>query len=102
MTQKAAKGKRNQGNRIGAEYGTPQCAARPRLVERLNAGLHAGCKLTLVSAPAGYGKTSLLSEWLLAIARSYGARGGAVRVIEANTGVERYYEVRQRLAAGRS
>jgi len=76
MTQKAAKGKRNQGNRIGAEYGTPQWVPRPRLVERLNAGLHAGCKLTLVSAPAGYGKTSLLSEWLLAIARSYEACGG--------------------------
>lgn len=86
MTQKAAKGKRNQGNRIGAEYGTPQWVPRPRLVERLNAGLHAGCKLTLISAPAGYGKTSLLSEWLLAIARSYEARGGAVGVTEARGG----------------
>jgi hypothetical protein len=37
---------------------------------------------------------------LLAIAKSYQARGGAVRLIEANRGVERYYEVRQRLAAG--
>lgn len=36
--------------------------ARPRLVERLNAGL-GGC-LTLVSAPAGYGKTTLIGEWL--------------------------------------
>jgi LuxR family maltose regulon positive regulatory protein len=34
---------------------------RPRLVERLNAGLHR--KLTLVSAPAGFGKTTLLGEW---------------------------------------
>ena len=34
---------------------------RPRLVERLNAGLHR--KLTLISAPAGFGKTTLLSEW---------------------------------------
>jgi LuxR family maltose regulon positive regulatory protein len=34
---------------------------RPRLLERLNEGLHR--KLTLVSAPAGYGKTTLLSEW---------------------------------------
>jgi LuxR family maltose regulon positive regulatory protein len=31
------------------------------LIERLNAGLHR--KLTLVSAPAGFGKTTLLSEW---------------------------------------
>jgi len=31
------------------------------LIERLNTGLHR--KLTLVSAPAGFGKTTLLSEW---------------------------------------
>jgi len=35
---------------------------RPRLIERLDAGLHR--KLTLVSAPAGFGKTTLLSEWV--------------------------------------
>jgi LuxR family maltose regulon positive regulatory protein len=34
---------------------------RPRLVERLVAGLRG--PLTLLSAPAGYGKTTLLSEW---------------------------------------
>jgi len=36
---------------------------RPRLVERLNQGLALGNKLTLVSAPAGFGKTTLLSDW---------------------------------------
>jgi LuxR family maltose regulon positive regulatory protein len=35
---------------------------RPRLSERLNRGAEA--KLTLVSAPAGFGKTTLLAEWL--------------------------------------
>ena len=36
--------------------------SRPRLIERLDGG---PCrKLTLVSAPAGYGKTTLLSEWI--------------------------------------
>ncbi len=35
--------------------------SRGRLLEALNGGLH--CKLTLISAPAGYGKTTLLSEW---------------------------------------
>jgi len=37
---------------------------RPRLVERLNEGLSSGRKLTLISAPAGFGKTTLVSEWL--------------------------------------
>ena len=35
---------------------------RPRLSERLQRGL--GCKLMLVSAPAGFGKTTLLAEWM--------------------------------------
>ena len=35
---------------------------RPRLIEQLNEGLD--CKLTLISAPAGFGKTTLVSEWL--------------------------------------
>lgn len=35
--------------------------SRPNLVERLNSGLRR--KLTLISAPAGFGKTTLLSEW---------------------------------------
>ena len=36
--------------------------SRPRLIERLNAGLHR--KLTLISAPAGFGKTTLVSAWI--------------------------------------
>ena len=38
--------------------------SRPRLSERLDQG--AESKLTLVSAPAGFGKTTLLAEWLAA------------------------------------
>jgi len=35
---------------------------RPGLIERRNEGLHR--KLTLISAPAGFGKTTLVSEWI--------------------------------------
>ena len=37
---------------------------RPRLIERLNEALSSGCKLTLISASAGFGKTTLVSEWI--------------------------------------
>lgn len=40
---------------------------RPRLLERLNAGL--GGKVTLVCAPAGFGKTTLLVAWVETIDR---------------------------------
>jgi LuxR family maltose regulon positive regulatory protein len=42
--------------------------ARPRLSERLDAG--AAARLMLVSAPAGFGKTTLLAEWLAARPRT--------------------------------
>jgi predicted PurR-regulated permease PerM len=41
----------------------PNLVPRPRLIERLNQGLQPGHKLTLISAPAGFGKTTLVSEW---------------------------------------
>lgn len=40
----------------------PSLVARPRLIERLNKGLPG--KLTLISASAGFGKTTLVSHWL--------------------------------------
>jgi LuxR family transcriptional regulator, maltose regulon positive regulatory protein len=42
----------------------PQLVGRPILTERLGTTLDAGHRLTLVSAPAGFGKTTLLSDWL--------------------------------------
>ncbi|MCB0009747.1 MAG: hypothetical protein KDE04_24950, partial [Anaerolineales bacterium] len=40
----------------------PALIARPQLIERLSQGVHR--KLTLVSAPAGFGKTTLISAWI--------------------------------------
>jgi LuxR family maltose regulon positive regulatory protein len=45
----------------------PNLVPRPRLIEHVNAGLDR--RLTLISAPAGFGKTTLLSEWIGAIER---------------------------------
>jgi LuxR family transcriptional regulator, maltose regulon positive regulatory protein len=45
----------------------PDIVLRSRLIERLNEGLH--CKLTLISAPAGFGKTTLVSQWITACDR---------------------------------
>jgi LuxR family maltose regulon positive regulatory protein len=54
---------------------------RPRLIERMNEGLSSGCKLTLISASADFGKTTLVSEWqaaaseLVHIIRAQGCTG---------------------------
>ena len=42
----------------------PKVVVRTRLIERMNEGLTAGSKLSLISAPAGFGKTTLVSEWV--------------------------------------
>lgn len=42
----------------------PKAVARPRLEQRLEEGLRLARPLTLVSAPAGYGKTTLIASWL--------------------------------------
>ena len=45
---------------------------RPRQIARLNEGLHG--KLTLIAAPAGFGKTTLVSEWVAARTEDRGLR----------------------------
>jgi len=40
----------------------PELVSRPKLIGQLNNGLHR--KLTLISAPAGFGKTTLVAEWV--------------------------------------
>jgi LuxR family maltose regulon positive regulatory protein len=47
--------------------GRTELVSRLRLLERLRAGLDR--KLTLVSAPAGFGKTTLVAEWLADVER---------------------------------
>lgn len=42
---------------------TENVVLRPTLYNRLDDGMLLGCKLVLVSAPAGYGKTTLLASW---------------------------------------
>jgi LuxR family maltose regulon positive regulatory protein len=44
----------------------PKVVPRPRLIERLNEGLKRTPGVTLISAPAGFGKTTLVSEWVAA------------------------------------
>jgi LuxR family maltose regulon positive regulatory protein len=48
-----------------------ELVARPRLTEILSKAFGRG--LTLISAPAGYGKTTLVSSWLRK--QTYPARG---------------------------
>src|SRR4051794_17241902 len=44
----------------------PYTVARPRLDERLKAACRV--PLTVLSAPAGFGKTTMLTEWLASVA----------------------------------
>ncbi|MEO8356659.1 MAG: LuxR C-terminal-related transcriptional regulator [Chloroflexota bacterium] len=44
---------------------------RPRLLEILQAGLSENRKLTLASAPAGYGKTTLITDWIHSLTDDY-------------------------------
>ena len=50
----------------------PNLVPRPHLIKRLNQGLQLGHKLTLVSAPAGFGKTTLVREWVGDLSRDDG------------------------------
>ncbi|WP_404380486.1 LuxR C-terminal-related transcriptional regulator [Knoellia locipacati] len=69
----------------------PQLVARPRLTGRLDATLDAGNRLTLVSAPAGFGKTTVLSDWLAHLAqRQPHTRAGWLSLDDADNDLTRF------------
>jgi LuxR family transcriptional regulator, maltose regulon positive regulatory protein len=47
----------------------PKIVSRLALIQKINDGISAGRKLTLISAPAGFGKTTLVSEWVAVCGR---------------------------------
>jgi len=55
------------GTKLRAPSPRPEQVLRPRLLKMLDEGLEG--KVTLISAPAGYGKTILLSQWLTSEAK---------------------------------
>lgn len=57
---------------------------RRRLIDKLRQGLHR--KLTLISAPAGYGKTTLVGEWIA----DCGRRAAWLSLDEADAEIERF------------
>src|SRR5918993_432297 len=48
--------------KLRPSHARPNLVARPRLIAKLER--EGSRKLTLISAPAGFGKTTLLVEWL--------------------------------------
>lgn len=67
----------------------PSLIPRPRLIEKLNAGL-AG-KLTLVCAPAGFGKTTLVAHWGQQLAEAGDWYLGWLSLDENDNEVERFF-----------
>ncbi len=62
----------------------PDIVPRPYLLHKLDQGLYQGRRLTLVSAPAGYGKTTLLSEWLNMLTTRDGVKAAWLSLDEAD------------------
>jgi LuxR family maltose regulon positive regulatory protein len=55
----------------------PNALRRPKLIEWLDKGQHR--KLTLMAAPAGFGKSTLMSQWVACCERPDAVRGPRVR-----------------------
>ena len=65
------------GTKVHVPRPRPRLVARPRLTERLDATVGSGTRLVLVSAPAGFGKTTLLTQWLDRLGAGDGGSPGA-------------------------
>jgi LuxR family maltose regulon positive regulatory protein len=61
--------------------------SRPRLIDQLNLGVQQGHRLLLVTAPPGYGKTTLLSAW----ANAGGARFGWLSLDEGDNDATQFW-----------
>ncbi len=68
---------------------TSNLVARPRLFASLDMLLQPGCQVALVSAPAGFGKTTVLAQWLRTIPDSF--RVGWVALDEADNALVRFF-----------
>ena len=68
----------------------PQLVPRPRLIKRLDEGLLSGRipGVFLISAPAGFGKTTLLSEWV-----NQKVEAGALNIVHGSGETIRPYKV---------
>ena len=55
----------------------PDVVVRSGLLDRLDDGLRAGARLTVLSAPAGFGKTTLITSWIYDADRATASRSVA-------------------------
>ena len=61
----------------------PNLVPRPRLIKQLTESFSSRGKLTLISAPAGFGKTTLVSSWLYRVAEELGSKGAEEKLTPA-------------------
>jgi LuxR family maltose regulon positive regulatory protein len=67
----------------------PDIVRRSRLIDRLNVGLSRTPSVTLISAPAGFGKTTLVSEWIATLTGS-GVRVAWLSLDEGDNDLTRF------------
>src|SRR5262245_51498236 len=75
------------GTKLRIPAARRQLVPRPRLIEQLRFDAAAPPRLVLVSAPAGFGKTTLLSEWL---SRQAGTRVAWLSLDESDNDLRRF------------